>query len=308
MFTDLTGKRRYKINLHCHSTRSDGRISYEEVLAAYARAGYDMLAVTDHWVWGEAGTFTGSLPDGTPQTMRILSGCEFNVGGGDSLEGVLHILGLDCLRRPALTMALYNDARLSPLEKARIVIKEIHRAGGVAVLAHPAWSLNTPEQFYQLGAYEATEIYNSVSAWGLSDRPYSGVLIDEVAARGLCLPLLATDDTHYYDGDQFRGMIMADADFVDSVGFSQMIRENRFYATMGPEVHLERVDEDTVRLRCTPAAKIVFLSNLVWTDGRVRRGSGLTEASYNFQDGETYVRAEVTDENGLTAWSRIEVR
>ena len=52
-------------------------------------------------------------------------------------------------------------------------------------------------------------------------------LIDEVAARGLCLPLLATDDTHYYDGDQFRGMIMADADFVDSVGFSQMIRENR---------------------------------------------------------------------------------
>ena len=48
MFTDLTGKRRYKINLHCHSTRSDGRISYEEVLAAYARAGYDMLAVTDH--------------------------------------------------------------------------------------------------------------------------------------------------------------------------------------------------------------------------------------------------------------------
>ena len=94
MFTDLTGKRRYKINLHCHSTRSDGRISYEEVLAAYARAGYDMLAVTDHWVWGEAGTFTGSLPDGTPQTMRILSGCEFNVGGGDSLEGVLHILGV----------------------------------------------------------------------------------------------------------------------------------------------------------------------------------------------------------------------
>ena len=188
MFTDLTGKRRYKINLHCHSTRSDGRISYEEVLAAYARAGYDMLAVTDHWVWGEAGTFTGSLPDGTPQTMRILSGCEFNVGGGDSLEGVFHILGLDCLQRPALTMALYNDARLSPLEKARIVIKEIHRAGGVAVLAHPAWSLNTPEQFYQLGAYEATEIYNSVSAWGMSDRPYSGVLIDEVAARGLCLP------------------------------------------------------------------------------------------------------------------------
>ena len=39
MFTDLTGKRRYKINLHCHSTRSDGRISYEEVLAAYDKVG-----------------------------------------------------------------------------------------------------------------------------------------------------------------------------------------------------------------------------------------------------------------------------
>ncbi len=307
MFTDLTGKRRYKINLHCHTTRSDGRLPYEEVLAAYARAGYDMLAVTDHWVWGEAGEYTGSLPDGTPHTLRILSGCEFNVGGGNSAEGVFHILGLDCTRQPMLTKALYNDVRLSPLEKARIVIKEIHRAGGIAVLAHPAWSLNTPEQFYQLGSFEATEIYNSVSAWGMSDRPYSGVLIDEVATRGLCPPLIATDDTHFYDGDQFRGMIMADADSVDSVGLLRTIRENRFYATMGPEVHLERADRDTVRVRCTPAAKIVFLSNLVWTDGRVLRGRDLTEATYTFKEGETFVRAEVTDETGLTAWSHIEV-
>ena len=308
MFTDITGKRRYKVNLHCHSTRSDGHRTYEEVLAAYARNGYDMLAVTDHWVWGEAGEFVGSLPDGRPQTLHIVSGCEFNVGAGNSEEGVFHILGLDCPRKPALTMSLYHDERLSPLEKARVVIREIHRAGGIAVLAHPAWSLNTPEQFYQLGAYEATEIYNSVSDWGMSDRPYSGILVDEVATRGLCPPLLATDDTHYYDGDQFRGMIMAEADVVDAKGLAFAIREKRFYATMGPEVHMERVDEDTVRLCCSPAVKIVFLSNLVWTDGRVTRGNGLTGASYTFKDEETFVRAEVTDAAGRVAWSNIEIR
>ncbi len=308
MFTDLTGKRRYKINLHCHTTRSDGHLSYEEVLAAYARAGYDMLAVTDHWVWGEAGEFTGSLPDGTPHTMRVLSGCEFNVGGGNSADGVFHILGLDCPRQPMLTKDFLKDDRLPPLDQARIVIKEIHRAGGIAVLAHPAWSLNTPEQFYQLGAYEATEIYNSVSDWGMSDRPYSGILVDEVATRGLCLPLLATDDTHYYDGDQFRGMVMAEADSVDSVGLLRTIRENRFYATMGPEVHLERIDEKTVRLRCTPAVKVSFHSNIVWGNGRVTRGSNLTEVIHTFKDEESFVRAEVTDEKGLVAWSHIEVR
>ena len=59
-------------NLHMHTTRSDGRVSVEEAIARYERAGYDFIAVTDHWVRSEKGTTAGG--------MLLLSGCEYNIG------------------------------------------------------------------------------------------------------------------------------------------------------------------------------------------------------------------------------------
>ena len=38
----------YRGNLHCHTTRSDGRLSPQEAAAVYQEQGYDFLAVTDH--------------------------------------------------------------------------------------------------------------------------------------------------------------------------------------------------------------------------------------------------------------------
>lgn len=305
MFTDITGKRRYKVGLHCHSTRSDGHKTPEQVMAAYAASGYDVLALTDHWRWNDNSVYTYQKPDGTPGQMRILSGAEYNVGGSDASDGVYHILGIGCTRNPGLSAAFQNDPTTTPLEKALHITQCIRAAGGIAVLAHPAWSLNTPEQIRVLGPMDATEIYNSVSECHMSDRPYSGVIIDQMATEANYLPLLATDDSHYYDGDQCRGMIMVDADVADEVGILQAIRQNQFYATMGPEIHLERLDDQTVCVRCSSAIKVAFLSNIVWTDGRMVRGQDLTYATYTRKPGERYIRAEILTKEGLSAWSNI---
>ena len=40
--------RMLKGGLHCHTTRSDGRGSPEDVIRLHARNGYDFLALTDH--------------------------------------------------------------------------------------------------------------------------------------------------------------------------------------------------------------------------------------------------------------------
>ena len=175
------------------------------------------------------------------------------------------------------------------------------------MLAHPAWSLNTPEQIMRAGDFDALEIYNSVSECGMSDRPYSGLIVDMLATQGVYYPLLATDDTHYYNGDECRGMIMLEADAVEELGLAGAIRAQRFYATQGPEIHLERISEDEVKVICSPAVKIAFFSNAAWTIGRIMRGENLTEAVYTIKHDcpEKFIRAEVTDENGLTAWSNI---
>ena len=39
------------------------------------------------------------------------------------------------------------------------------------------------------------------------------------------------------------------------------------------------------------------------TSGRIIDGENLIEASYVIKEGERFVRAEVTDKNGLRAWT-----
>ena len=40
----------WKGNLHTHSTNSDGTRTPEEICAIYREAGYDFLALTDHFL------------------------------------------------------------------------------------------------------------------------------------------------------------------------------------------------------------------------------------------------------------------
>lgn len=299
MFTDLTGKKRLKIGLHTHTTLSDGHKTPEEVAAIYKEAGYDAIALTDHWVYGEGGEIGG---------LTVLSGCEYNVMGNDEWTGVTevyHVVGVGMTRDPEIPEEyLHNlDGRIR--DRVRDMVKRIREAGGLAILAHPAWSLNTSEQILGCGDFDATEIYNSVSDWGMSDRPYSGVIVDQISSYGMLLPLLATDDAHYYDGDHCRGWVCVEADAVAELGVAEALRQGRFYATMGPEVHLERISPTTVKLTCSPAVKVAFLSNAVWTSGRMARGEGITEATYEIKRHERYIRAEVTDAEGRVGFSNI---
>lgn len=297
MFTDIHGTRRLKLGFHTHTTRSDGKKTPEEVARIYKEAGYDAIALTDHWVYGEECELEG---------LHILSGCEYNVGGGDSRNVVYHIVAVNTKHDPGLTTALRDDTTLNSAQKAKIIVDAIHAAGGLAILAHPAWSLNTPEQVIAAGDFDATEIFNSVSEHGMSDRPYSGLIVDMLASSyGFDKPLLATDDTHYYGGEQCRGIIMAEADAVEQMGLTAAIRAGKFYATQGPEVHLNRGEDGLIHLTCTPVDRIVFCSNVVWVRDRVVRGKDLTEASYTPHPQDCFVRAEIFDAQGNCAWSNI---
>ena len=304
MFLDMTNKRRLKVGLHTHTTLSDGRKTPEEAAAIYKAAGYDAIAITDHWKYHEGGEIGG---------LTILSGCEYNVCGMDGKSGVMetyHVVGVGMDRCPEIPTDLMQGGALNVKnghirEMVRILVRAIRAAGGLAVLAHPAWSVNTPEQILDCGDFDATEIYNSVSEFGESDRPYSGVIVDQLALGGTYLPLLATDDTHLYCGDETRGFVMVEAEAVETLGMVEALRRGYFYASQGPEVHLERVSPTAVRVVCTPAVKVVLDTNLPWAEGHVGRGEGLTEWTYVIDPRETFLRAEVTDAEGRMAYSNI---
>ena len=287
MIKDMFGTDRLKINLHLHTTESDGHKTPEEAAAIYREAGYDIIAVTDHWKYRESGAIGG---------LRTLSGAEYNVGGGNGAEGVFHILALGCSREPRIHREAGPQA----------IIDQINGCGGMSVLAHPAWSLNTVEQAKGLEGIGATEIYNTVSDAGESSRPYSGYFVDTSACRGRLYPLIADDDTHYYNGeDETASYIMlACSPEASDAELLEAIRRKAFYATQGPEVHLLR-EGNRITVKCTPAVRISFFSNAVWARDRCVRGSNLTESSCEVQPFETFIRAEVTDADGRKAWSNI---
>ena len=59
MYTDIFGNRRYKINLHTHTTVSDGHRTPAEAAKIYKNAGYDAIALTDHWIFNEGTELEG---------------------------------------------------------------------------------------------------------------------------------------------------------------------------------------------------------------------------------------------------------
>ena len=287
MYIDINGKARQKVGLHSHTTVSDGAWSREESLASYKDLGYDAIAFTDHWKYGGADKIDG---------VAVISGAEYDVGGAGAENGVFHIVGLFMEREPELERAT--------TENAQQIIDAVHAVGGLAVLAHPAWSLNTPEMIMELKGVDATEIYNAVSEHGQSFRPDSSVIVDMLACKKRYYPLLATDDTHYYKGiDNGKGFIMVECPTNDPAEIKKAIAEGRFYASQGPEIHLRR-ENDRFVVDCSPASKIYFASNVVWS-WRVFEGEGITHAEYKPHANDRFVRAVVVDAEGKSAWTNI---
>jgi hypothetical protein len=286
MYIDINGKKRQKVGLHIHTTLSDGAWSPEKVKESYRSQGYDAIALTDHWKYGESGEDCG---------MTIISGAEYNIGGNSTEQGVFHVVGLFMEKEPTL------DKNGSAQE----IIDGIHEVGGLAVLAHPAWSLNTPEMIKALSGIDATEIYNAVSECGFSRRADSSLIVDMLGMDGYFYPLLATDDCHYYsEGDCCNAYVMVECDSLDRAQMINAIKQGRFYATQGPEIHLKR-EGNVIKLNCTPCVTINFSSNVTWAPDRAVKGEGLTHAEYVIKDCEKWIRAEVTDQYGNCAWSNI---
>lgn len=285
MIVDITGKKRYKVGLHIHTTLSDGAKTPEEVAAIYRAAGYDAIALTDHWVAGMGGSMDG---------LTVLPGCEYNTPENGGEKGVYHVLGIGYRQAPVLSY----DAGVQE------IIDGIHAMGGMAILAHPAWSLNDPAIVAGLHGIDATEIYNTVSGLHASNRPYSGEFVDLLADRGVILPLTAADDSHYYDGDETVAYVMVAAEDGSQEALMDALQSGDFYATQGPEVHIRR-EGDRICVDCSPAVRVSFYSNIVWTAERNQTGEALTAATYPIHRGEFFVRAEVTDADGRVGYSQI---
>lgn len=273
----------FKGNLHCHTTISDGARSPAEAIALYRSMGYDFLTITDH---RKTTVAQSHLEAG----MLVFSGIELD-----------YLLSSEVVHLVGFGMTENVESRIRYEQGPQAGAACIRACGGRVIAAHPHWSLNTAATLMAIRGVTAAEVFNSMSF----ARPDSSHILDVMAARGAMLPFVASDDTHAYAGEQGMACTMVQAEALTPEAILEAMDAGRFYASQGPRIEQITLADGMFTVRCSPAAHIYFHTNLPWTPGRIVNGAGLTEASYQTLPGrgECFVRCQVIDAAGKSAWS-----
>ncbi len=149
-----------KVNLHIHSTYSDGKASFEEIIKQAKAKGYKLISITDHNTIEGHKIFKDDI---------LIPGVEFDCWVGHIF---IHLLAYnidvnneELQQFMAKTKAETEGDFIRLFSKRNVpkLIKAIHNAGGIAVLAHPAcyWAISLERLVKKLIKYglDGIEVY-----------------------------------------------------------------------------------------------------------------------------------------------------
>jgi hypothetical protein len=285
--------------LHTHTTNSDGELAPELLVRHYEWAGYDVLAITDHW--------TRTVSSSTDRLLVIPS-AELNAHAPNR-ENDAHVLGLGLDADPVVP-----ELDFAPLEE---VVSWISENGGVPYLAHTYWSGLRTDQWEQCEGLLGIEVWNTGCELEVG-RGDSSLHWDEALERGHLVYALATDDSHHpgYDSGFAWTWVRAAERSQDAV--LDALRTGAFYGSTGPRIDAVELTDGDVTVRCSPAASVTLYTGRA-RGARVNAGrlgypcngkilerdeSGLiTAVSLERPFRQPYGRVEIAAANGTKAWT-----
>lgn len=281
--------------LHAHTTNSDGELAPDMLVRHYDWAGFDVLAITDHWV-----------RTAEPSTRRLLviPSTELNAvaGGHDA-----HVLALGVEADPE------TPDDFAPLSD---VVAWINQNAGLPFLAHTYWSGLRTSDWEGCDGLLGIEVWNAGCELEIG-RGDSSLHWDEALEAGHALTALATDDSHHpgYDSGFAWTMVRAER---SQPAVLDALRRGSFYGSCGPTIHDVRPDGESIVVRCSPAASVTLVSSR-YRGARANAGRlGYPNASTILErdsDGlitacrlekptlAPYGRLEVADVHGRRAWT-----
>lgn len=213
---DLYGMRCYKGEVHCHTYESDGVQDVCHTVGNYRSAGYDFLAITDHYLTMSSEK-AKRLFDSAPVDMTLFLGEECHVPNED--VHAVHMGGCESINayyrnhkeRATQEMEEIRE-KLTHLPSAidktdyawRVwIAQKAKEFGGLSILAHPHWlcwydvyfmASATTEQLLADGVYDALDVTDQ-------EPDTTMALWAEMQARGHRIPVVGCTDSHYTDAD-----------------------------------------------------------------------------------------------------------
>lgn len=212
---DLYQLRPLKGDLHSHTYYSDGQDGLTMTPANYREEGFDFFTLTDHNRMYTS-DLMASLYTDVPLGMHMMRGEEVHTPG--SLLHIVHAGGESSVCHRYIHEPKAYESEVTAIEQklnhipetyrrrvamAHWAVEEIHKAGGLAILAHPYWCpnrYNLSEEFCNLlfeeRIFDAFELIGGVNHRGANMQM---ALWQEHALKGNVLPVVGSSDSHNHD-------------------------------------------------------------------------------------------------------------
>lgn len=292
----------FKGNLHCHSSRSDGRAVPLNVAEFYRIQGHDFLGLSDH--------NRLTAPSECAERVGLLGipCCEYTG------ESCCHVVAIDVEQPVAPT----PSKRRKPRAKAAIIQDGIDRTlavGGIPVVCHPHWHWTLGmDEFRKLRGCRHFEICNAspdCNAFPVPGCEPGDTLWDELLTAGHRYFGLANDDAHEYFSPHRirtsfggRGFNVVKAPKLARKDIVEAVRHGHFYASTGVMLDDYRVTKRglSLKLRRQQNERVVF--QFFGSGGRELARVVGEEATYAFKGDEGYVRVRIGSTCGVWAWTQ----
>lgn len=285
--------------LHAHTTNSDGDLAPAELVRHYEAAGFDALAITDHWV---------RTVEPSTDRLLVLPGTELDALRRDG-RTYAHVLALGVVADP--------EPPASDFPGLEETVAWVRGNDGVPFLAHTYWSGLRAEEFEGCDGLAGLEVYNAGCELEVG-RGHAGIHWDEVLERGRPLFGIATDDSHHPGQDSGHAWVWARCAERSAEAVLAALDAGAFYSSTGPEIRALTTDNGAVEISCTPARSITLVASRT-KGARVNAGEGayiyagevaetnadglITRARLTRPAGTPYGRIEVEDAHGRRAWT-----
>lgn len=267
-------------NLHAHTTASDGRSPIQDVINKYADHDYDFLMISDHDIVTKAEDYA-----------KI------------DHRGLILIPGNEVTRNGPHLLHVGAEKFVEPVEDRQVVIDQINRIGGFAVINHPNWMQDfnhcSFENLTQWQSYLGLEIFNATIR-RLDGSPYATDKWDRLLSSGRRVWGFVNDDSHLLSEDVAVGWNMVCTADRSVAGIMEAFQRGCFYGSTGVTIDNITVTGNRIKVEAANADHIVALHHvgreIAHTDGH--------SLEIEVPEKSKYVRFECYGRGIQAAWTQ----
>ena len=312
----------YKVNFHCHTDLSDGKMTPEQIKERYKSLGYSAVCFTDHEVL---------VPhnDLSDESFIALHGYEVCIKQKlDEPSGyfapLYHLNLISKSKDNAMMPKLFKDhptafgnsklLRETVTNYTEIIerteydiewlngyLQDVVDRGFLVNYNHPQWSLQTCENYIGLKNIRSIEVINGTCRY-LNDN--TSLHYEQMLRSGMRVCPTAGDDNHKLE-DTGLAWTMLKAPELSYDALIKAYENGDCYATEGPEIYSLILDGDKIKVKTSPASAITL--HCEGRHGQVKASTteAYSEAEFEYlpQRFGSYFRIEVRDERGRKAYT-----